>query len=200
MRNSHVPDGARAPSRAARPIVAFQGESGAFGESAAEALVRGPLALVPTATFDDAVAMVLDGLADFAVIPVENLIAGEVFEATELLARAEGRIDQIAEHRLPIQLALLGLPGTRVEELREVLSHPVALRQCTRFFAEHPSIHAIEAHDTAGAARMVAIRRDRSVAAVAAPWAAERYGLTVLAEGLEDRTENWTRFVLVRRT
>ena len=194
-----MPDGAGASGRAARPIVAFQGESGAFSESAAEALVRGPLALVPTATFDDAVAMVIDGLADFAVIPVENLIAGAVVEATELLARADGRIDQIAEHRLPISLALLGLPNTRLDELREVLSHPVALRQCTRFIAEHPLIRPVAAHDTAGAARMVAIRRDPTAAAIAAPWAAGRYGLTVLAEGLEDRADNWTRFVLVRR-
>jgi prephenate dehydratase len=80
-----------------------------------------------------------------------------------------------------------------------VLSHPVALRQCTRFLVAHPEMTLVEAHDTAGAARMVAIRRDPTVAAIAAPWAAGHYALAVLAEGIEDHPENATRFVLVRR-
>jgi prephenate dehydratase len=98
-----------------------------------------------------------------------------------------------------VRFALLGLRGARVSMIDEVLSHPMALKQCTRFLAEHPHIRVVEAHDTAGAARMVAIRRDPTVAAIAAPWAAGHYALTVLAEGLEDRPDNATRFVLVRR-
>ena len=181
-----------------RPIVAFQGETGAFSEAAAEQLVPGPLTLFPCATFDAAVRAVVNGHADYAVIPVMNLIAGPVHAALDAMAPFAS-LERVGELALPVRLALLGLSGAAVPELREVLSHPVALRQCTRFLAEHPHIVAVEAHDTAGAARMVAIRRDPSVAAIAAPWAAVRYGLVVLAEGLEDRPDNTTTFVLVRR-
>lgn len=181
-----------------RPIVAFQGETGAFSEAAAEQLVPGPITLLPRDTFDAAVRAVVDGHADFAVLPVSNVIAGPVHAAIDALAQFPS-LEHVREQPLTIRLALLGLPGTTVDEVREALSHPMALRQCTRFLAEHPAITAVEAPDTAGAARMVAIRRDRSAAAIAAPWAAAHYGLTVLAEGLEDRTDNATTFVLVRR-
>ena len=181
-----------------RPIVAFQGESGAFSEAAALQLVPGPLSLLPCATFDAAARAVVDGHADLAVIPVENLIAGPVHEAISAMARFAS-LERVGELVLPVRLALLGLAGASAQGVREVLSHPVALRQCTRFLARHPAIVAVEAHDTAGAARLVAIRREPAVAAIAAPWAATHYGLVILAEGLEDRADNATTFVLVRR-
>jgi prephenate dehydratase len=80
-----------------------------------------------------------------------------------------------------------------------VLSHPIALRQCGLWLAAHPKVRVVEAPDTAGAARMVAVRRDRHAGAIAAGWAAQVYGLTILEEGLEDRPDNATRFVLFRR-
>ena len=179
-------------------IVAFQGETGAFSEVAAEELVPAPRTLLPCATFDAVVRAVVNGHADFGVLPVENIIAGPVHAAVDAMTPFAS-IERVREHTLPVRLALLGLRGARVSMLHEVLSHPVALRQCTRFLAEHPHIKVVEAHDTAGAARMVAIRRDPTVAAIAAPWAAGHYALTVLAEGLEDRPDNATRFVLIRR-
>lgn len=181
-----------------QPIVAFQGESGAFSEAAAEQLVSGPLSLLPCTTFDDVVRAVVDGAADLGVLPVENLIAGPVVGALDAMAPFPS-IERVREHALPVRLALLGLPDSSTDQVREVLSHPVALRQCTRFLAAHPDIRATEAHDTAGAARLVALRGDRSVAAIAAPWAGKRYGLSVLAQELEDRPDNATRFVLIRR-
>jgi prephenate dehydratase len=129
---------------------------------------------------------------------VETLIAGPVHAALDALAQFDS-LERVRELSLPIRLALLGLPGATVEGIRQVLSHPVALKQCTRWLWEHRLITVVEAHDTAGAARMIGIRRDPSAAAIAAPWAAEQYGLIVLAEGLEDRHDNTTRFVLVRR-
>jgi prephenate dehydratase len=98
-----------------------------------------------------------------------------------------------------VRHALLGLPGATIGDIREALSHEMALKQCRRFFAEHPAIKPVEAHDTAGAARLVGIRREASVAAIAGAWAAERYGLVVIQDGLQDHTDNFTRFVLVRR-
>jgi prephenate dehydratase len=181
-----------------RPIVAFQGESGAFSEKAVEYLVEGPVKLLSCNTFDACTGAVVQGIADLAVIPVENLIAGPVHAALDALAGAP-ELEQIAEHQLPVRHALLGLPGAELNDIREALSHQMALKQCGRFFTEHPRIRAVEAHDTAGAARMVAIRRDPSAAAIAGAWAAERYGLVVLLDGLQDHSENFTRFVLVKR-
>jgi prephenate dehydratase len=181
-----------------RSIVAFQGETGAFSEVAAEELVPGPRTLLPCATFDAVVRAVVNGHADFGVLPVHNVIAGPVHAALDAMTPFAS-IEPVGEHTLPVRLALLGLRGARVSMIDEVLSHPVALKQCTRFLAEHPHIKVVEAHDTAGAARMVAIRRDPTVAAIAAPWAAGHYALTVLAEGLEDRPDNATRFMLIRR-
>jgi prephenate dehydratase len=180
-------------------LVAFQGESGAFSEAAAEALVPSPRTLLPCATFEDVARAVVNGHADYGVLPVENLIAGPVHESLDALARHDDCLERLQEHSLPIRLALLGLPGATVQGIRQVLSHPVALRQCTNWLWAHRLVTVVEAHDTAGAARMVAIRRDASVAAIAASWAASLHGLTVIAEGLEDRPDNATRFVLVRR-
>jgi prephenate dehydratase len=153
---------------------------------------------MPCRTFDDVARAVVNGQADWGVLPVENLIAGPVHEALDALSRFAS-LEQVGEHVLPVHLALLGLPGASVKDIRFVLSHPVALKQCKEWLWAHRLISVTEAHDTAGAARMVALRRDPSVAAIAAGWAAEPYGLVVLADRLEDRPDNATRFVLVRR-
>jgi prephenate dehydratase len=181
-----------------RPIVAFQGDSGSFSERAASELVGGPFTPMPCATFGDAVRAVTEHGVDYAVLPVHNLIAGPVDAALHAIASTT-QLEQVAEHLLPVRLALLGLPDSSASQIREVLSHPVALLQCGRWLAAHPRVRAVEAYDTAGAARMVALRRDRHAAAIAAVWAAAHYGLVVLEEGLEDRGDNVTRFVLLRR-
>ena len=181
-----------------RPIVAFQGETGAFSEAAAEQLVPGEITLLPCPTFDATVRAVVNGHADFAAIPVRNLIAGPVHDALSAIGQFAS-IEQVGEMMLPIHLAMLGLPGARMDDITEVLSHGIALQQCRMFLARHPKIRTVEAHDTAGAARMVGIRRDPAVAAIAATWAAKHYGLTVLAERLEDRPDNVTTFTLIRR-
>jgi prephenate dehydratase len=181
-----------------RPIVAFQGESGAFSEKAIEFLVEGSVRLLSCNTFDATTGAVVQGIADLAVIPVENLIAGPVHAALDALAAAP-ELEQIGEYQLPVRHALLGLPGATLGDIREALSHEMALKQCRRFFAEHPAIKPVEAHDTAGAARLVGIRREASVAAIAGAWAAERYGLAVIEDGLQDHSDNFTRFVLVKK-
>jgi prephenate dehydratase len=177
--------------------VAFQGETGAFSEAAASELVAGPIALLPCATFRDVVRSVLQLGADFGVLPLENVIAGPVHEALDALETPG--LERVGEHLLPVRLALLGLADSSAGKIREVLSHPMALRQCGTWLAAHPKVRVVEAPDTAGAARMIAIRRDRHAAAIAAPWAAAHYGLVILEDGLEDRADNATRFVLVRR-
>ena len=105
----------------------------------------------------------------------------------------------IGEVVRPIRHFLLGVPGASIAGLRRVLSHPVALAQCTRFLLAHPGIEAVAVHDTAGAAREVAERGDASVAAIAASGAADRYRLDRIAADLHDRHDNQTRFLVLRR-
>lgn len=141
-------------------------------------------------------AVVAEGV-DFGVLPIANVIAGPVQDALDAL-EAPG-VERLGEHLLPIRLSLLGLADSSEAQVREVLSHPIALLQCANWLAARPRIRVVPAPDTAGAARLVAIRRDRHAAAIAGAWAARHYGLVVLAEGLEDRADNATRFVLIRR-
>jgi prephenate dehydratase len=181
------------------PRVAFQGEPGAFSELAIAAQWPQGAEAVPCPTFGDALAALTDGRAEFAVIPVENAIAGAVTVALEAMAPLEGRLVQVAERRVAIHLALLALPGASLDQVTHVHSHPVALAQCRLFLAKHPALTAVSEADTAGAARLVAERGDAAHAAIAGASAAARYGLVPLRAQVEDVPANWTRFVVVAR-
>jgi len=171
----------------------YQGEPGAYSE---EAL----LCLFPTAepvghrTFTRAIDALQGGDVDLDVIPVENTLGGIVQEANDLLWERRG-LRLVAEYVHPIRHCLLGLPGTPV---RRVISHPQALAQ-TRRYLEARGIEAIPHHDTAGAAADLAMRPEPGLAAIASAAAARRYGLQVLAEGIQDDDTNQTRFVVVER-
>ncbi|HEX7117462.1 MAG TPA: prephenate dehydratase domain-containing protein [Longimicrobiales bacterium] len=183
-------------SKTSAPRVAFQGEPGAFSEDAALAYFGGAAVTVPCRDFAGVGAAVARGAVAYGVLPVENTLAGSVVGAYDVLLREALTI--VGEIVRPIRHCLLGVPGARAEGLRRILSHPVALAQCTRYLAAHPA-EAVAVYDTAGAAKEVAAVGDPSQAAVAGRIAAERYGLEVLAEDLQDRTDNQTRFYVVER-
>jgi monofunctional chorismate mutase len=176
--------------------VAFQGDRGAYGETAATQIWRHPVDLVPLPTFTAAVRAVEDGTADACVIPVENSIVGRVDAGWQALATSPG-LRQIGEAFVPVRHCLLAPRGATLQGLRSAASHPVALAQCSRFFEQHAWIKPSKSFDTAGAAREVAERGDLSQAAIASQAAAERYGLAVLEEGVQDMRDNHTRFVAV---
>lgn len=178
------------------PRVTYQGEPGAFSEEAALTWF-GQAECEPRATFRQVAEAVVRGEADAGVLPVENTLAGGVATAYDVLGSLP--LSVVGEVVRPIRMCLLGLRGAPIEGLRRVESHPVALAQCGRFLSAHPEVEAVVVHDTAGAARLVAERGDPSLAAIASAWAAERYGLEVLAEGIQDRDDNRTRFFVVRR-
>ena len=140
----------------------------------------------------------VNGDADYGVLPLEKSMAGPVLEAQDALVRFSS-MDRVREFTQPVHLVLLGLPGATASGIRHLLSHRVALAQCTEWLWAHRLVTVAEAPDTASAARMVSIRRDFTVAAIAATWAAEQYGLIVLAEGIEDHPGSTTRFVVVQR-
>jgi prephenate dehydratase/chorismate mutase/prephenate dehydratase len=177
--------------------VAFQGEPGAFSEEAARSYFGEGSVTVPQREFAGVGRVVMSGEVDYGILPVENSLAGPVTAARSVLAAHPFVV--LGEVVHPIHLSLLALPGTALEEVRWILSHPVALRQCLRFLARHPAAEALATYDTAGAAKEVAALGERSRAAVAGQGAAARYGLVSLADRIEDRPDNRTRFVVVTR-
>lgn len=175
--------------------VAFQGEPGAFSEAAAIALLGDGITTVPRATFDTAFRSIREGAADALLAPVENSLAGSVVRVYDLLL--ESQLAIVAETILPIEMQLIALPGTSLDDIRSVASHPMALAQCERFFASHPHWKRVPTEDTAGSVREMLSRGDKSSAAIAGRRAAEHYHAEILAEGIQDNRENFTRFVLL---
>ncbi len=181
-----------------RVRVAFQGARGAYSDEAIEAHWHGDAEPVPARDCADVARAVLAGEVDFGLLPLENTLAGSVTAGYDALL-TDG-VTVVGEVVLPIHHCLVGHAGATPETLRAVASHPVALAQCRAFLARHPHLEARTASDTAGAAKAVAERGDAHVAAIASRGAARRYGLAVLATGIEDRDDNQTRFVAIART
>lgn len=179
--------------------VAFQGELGAFSELAVRMRWNEDVDFVTCRTFADTVDAVLTGAADFAVIPVENAIAGVVVAARAALDGAGAQLQYLGELLVPVHLCFMAPHGASINAVRMVHSHQMALAQCQRFFAKHPWLIAQVHDDTAGAARDVAAAADLSVAAIAADAAATRYGLEILSRDIQDVSNNWTRFVVVQK-
>jgi prephenate dehydratase len=176
--------------------VAFQGEPGAFSEAAAVELYGDTIVTVPRPTFDATFRAIAEGHADALLVPVENSLAGSVVRVYDLLLESDLTIT--AETILPIEMNLIGCPGASLSEIRSVSSHPMALAQCERFFSQHPSVKRVPAEDTAGSVREVLARGDKTHAAIAGKYAADRYRGEIIAEGIQDSTENFTRFVLLQ--
>lgn len=176
--------------------VAFQGDRGAYAESAIAQIWRHEVEGIPVPTFTGAVRAVHEGDADACVIPVENSTVGRVETGWQALAAHPG-LRTVGETIVPVRHCLLAPKGATLEGLSSASSHPVALAQCSRFFESHPWIKAGKSFDTGGAAREVAERGDISRAAIASRAAADRYGLAVLEEGIQDQRDNHTRFVAV---
>jgi prephenate dehydratase len=176
--------------------VAFQGEPGAFSEEAAVQLLGEAITTVPRPTFDAAFRAISDGLADALLAPVENTLAGPVVRVYDLLL--ESALTITAETILPIEHHLIGCPGSSLDSIRSVASHPMALAQCERFFLAHSNLKRVPAEDTAGSVREVLARGDKTSAAIAGRRAAEHYAGVILAANLQDNAENFTRFVLLR--
>jgi prephenate dehydratase len=176
--------------------VAIQGERGAFSHQAAIELVpKGRL--IPCGRSVEVFEALDSGRADCAVIPVENTLAGPVGEHLDLLLEREVFIHQ--EFRLRIEHNLIVAQGTKLGELRQVLSHPVALDQCRNFFRKHRQISPVAFYDTAGSVKHVVKSRLCDSGAIASRQAASEYKAEILLEGLEDEKENFTRFFLIHK-
>ena len=171
--------------------IAFQGAPGAYSDVAARAVFPG-IETVPCASFDDAFAAVHDGATDLAMIPVDNTLAGRVADVHRLLPKHDLFI--IGEYFHPVHHCLLGVKGSKKEDLKFVHSHVHAIPQCRKAIQRlklTPRVHA----DTAGAAEEIARNGDRAHGAIASALAGEIYGLDILEANIHDEDHNTTRFL-----
>jgi prephenate dehydratase len=175
--------------------MAFQGEPGANSHIAIREAYPQYEAL-PCATFEDAFAAIASGQADLGMIPIENSLAGRVTDIHHLMPTAGLHI--VAEWFLPIRNQLMAPKGAKLADIKTVESHVMALGQC-RNFIRKLGVKPIVAADTAGSAREVAERGDKTRAAIASRLAAEIYGLEILAEDIEDEAHSTTRFIVLSR-
>ncbi len=177
----------------AQKTIAFQGEPGAYSHLACREFAP-DLTPLPCPTFEDAFAAVTSGRAAKAMIPIENSVAGRVADVHHFLPDSNLYITR--EHFLRIRHQLMAPKGTRLEDIKTVLSHTMALGQC-RGLIRRLGISAEVTADTAGAARLVATRGDPTLAAVASSLAAEIHGLDILKTDVEDAPHNTTRFLVL---
>jgi len=175
--------------------VAFQGELGAFSHEAARGAFGADIVMVPRRTFEEMFDAVNQGDADVAVVPIENTLVGSIIKNYDLLV--EHQLQIAAELVLRIVHNLISKPGVRLDEIKHVFSHPVALAQCERFLKAHPLIEVEQAYDTAGSVKMVMEGTDRTAAGIAGVAAAEVYGAQILVAGIESHSQNFTRFFVL---
>ncbi|MDI4236462.1 prephenate dehydratase [Bradyrhizobium sp. Arg237L] len=175
--------------------IAFQGEPGANSHIAiVEAYPDAEP--MPCPTFEDALSAISSGEADLGMIPIENSVAGRVADIHHLLPASGLFI--VGEWFLPVRHQLMAVKGTKLSDIRSVESHVHALGQCRRIIRKL-GVRPIVAGDTAGSARDISERGDKSVAAIASRLAADIYSLDILAEDIEDEAHNTTRFVVLAR-
>lgn len=181
-----------------RVTVVFQGVEGAYSYAAMRAYFDQDIKSYHVKSWRDAMEQVAKGKADYAVLPIENSTAGIVADIYDLLMDYELCI--VGEQILKVEHVLLGLPGTNMEEIRTVFSHPQGLAQCRQYLEEHPGWESKELENTAVAAKKIAEDGDRTQAAIASREAGEVFGLSVLCENICRNDQNATRFIIVSRT
>jgi len=177
-------------------LIAFQGELGAYSHQACRQS-RPEMDVLPCPTFEDVVEAVRSGAADLGMLAVENSTYGRVADVHSLLPNSDLHI--IDEAFVRVHVNLLGIPGARLEQVREAHGHVVIIPQCANFLKSH-GIRGVVSSDNAKAARECAEAGDPARGALASELAAEIYGLDVLARHIEDHDNNRTRFLVMSRT
>ena len=176
--------------------IAIQGGYGAFHEIAAHHYFRDEeIEILPRNTFRDMVTTLKDRKCDFGIMAIENSLAGSIIPNYNLIINTNMHI--IGEVYLRIGQNLVAMPGVEMEDLEEVYSHPMAILQCQDYFDKHPKIRLIESIDTALSAEEIAKGKLMNAGAISSKLAADKYGLIVLAEGIETNKKNYTRFLIL---
>lgn len=180
-----------------RPMAGFQGTEGAYSE---EAIIHHFGADCPRRsyqTFEEVFTAVASGQVTYGMVPIENSSTGGIREVYDLLLKYGLYI--VGEQALKVRHHLIGLPGTSVDEITEVYSHPQGIEQCSRFLSYYPEWKKISYLNTASSVRHVSENGDKRKAAIGSGRAAEIYGLEILKDGIQDNLMNTTRFIVLGR-
>lgn len=175
--------------------VVFQGVEGAYSQAAMKAYFGDNVNSLPVEQWRDALEAIMDGVADFAVLPIENSTAGFVSEIYDLLMKYDDYI--VGEQVIRIEHKLLGIPGAKLSDIQFVCSHEQALMQCEEYLNGHRNWKQKALENTAAAAKKVAEEGDITKAAIASAFAGETFGLEVLDENICSSDVNSTRFIIV---
>jgi prephenate dehydratase len=175
--------------------IAIQGGPASFHDIAARNYFGPDIEIVPCKTFKELCNKLKNKEVDFAVMAIENAIAGSILGNYSLMQEYDFLI--IGEISLRIEMNLMALPGTKIEEIEKVRSHYMALLQCEDFLSKHPHMKMEEFHDTADSAREIREKNLKNTAAIAGRYAAKLYGLDLIAEGIETEKKNFTRFMVL---
>jgi prephenate dehydratase len=178
--------------------IAIQGIKGSFHHQVAQEYFQRDNDLDECMSFDELVKSLVENKSQKGIMALENSIAGSIIPNYALIDRNNLHI--IGEHYLDIHMNLMALKAQKIEDIKEVHSHPIALLQCAVFFSKYPHIKLVESGDTAETARRIQEQKLTGIAAVAAPIAAQLYDLEILASGIHTIQSNKTRFVIVKTT
>ncbi len=178
--------------------VAIQGDAGSFHHQAANQFFGDDIDIIACETFAGVFVALDCGAADRAVAAVSNSWYGVLPEVSDL--QTQYKFEVVGELDLPIHQHLITLPDTSLGAIKVILSHPVALDQCSKYFDEHlPNAERREYHDTAAAVEYIKDRGDPAIAAVAGTWASEIYDMPTLSEKIENDPNNTTKFLMLSR-
>ena len=176
--------------------VAIQGVAGCFHDAAAREYFEGQdIETVPCETFNGMFNMLKSDASMLGILAIENTIAGSLLQNHELLRQSNMTI--VGEYKKYISHSIAALPGQSIDDIAEVNSHPMALRQCEQYLQLHPKMKMVETYDTAGSAKMIAENNLVGHAAICGRYAAELYGLNVLEDDIQTNKRNFTRFLVV---
>jgi len=176
--------------------IAIQGGYGAFHEIAAYKYFEDAnIEIVPRNTFKDLFKALKEGKVDYGITAIENSLAGSILPNYSLLLESNMKV--IGEIYLKIKQNLVALPGQKIEDIKEVYSHPMAILQCQVFFDDYPDIRLIDSIDTALSAKNISEQKLEGIAAIASDLAADKYHLEIIAEGIETHKKNYTRFLIL---
>ncbi|MFH1382535.1 MAG: prephenate dehydratase [Chloroflexota bacterium] len=177
-------------------VVAFQGEVGAYSEEAAYQFFGNAVQARPCESLDDVFKVVEEGETQFAVVPIENSLEGSISRTYDLLL--DSSLLVCGETGLRVSHCLIANPGTKIELIKRVYSHPQALGQCQAFL-RHLGRELVPTYDTAGSVKMIKEKGITDGAAIASARAAEIYGMEILAREIEDNPHNFTRFFVLAK-
>ena len=176
--------------------VAIQGVAGCFHDAAAREYFEGQdIETVPCETFNEMFNLLKSDASMLGILAIENTIAGSLLQNHELLRQSNMTI--VGEYKKYISHSIAALPGQSIDDIMEVNSHPMALRQCEQYLQLHPKMKMVETYDTAGSAKMIAENNLVGHAAICGRYAAELYGLNVLEDDIQTNKRNFTRFLVV---